>query len=145
MTTLVGLVNSGQKVMFPFVSLKQVVDCRLPERASYQAIVLRCFRLSYAKAGTQSTFTPMVKFQRYSSLPMVDTMALQISRSEPGYDTTVDVVNASFAYHFDGILRAETVFNMTWRAGESGWDGTSWEEINKKTGNAWMSPIRDLT
>ena len=99
------------------MGLKQVVDCRLPKKASYQAIVLQSIKVRGLHFSMQSSTKLEVKIHRYESIPMVSKMGLQISRSRPGEYTTVDIIEADFAVWAQLDLEEQDGINLTVRAG----------------------------
>lgn len=101
----------------PYVGLKQVVDCRLPKKASYQAIVFEYMKVKSLQLSMQSSSNVEVRIDRYESIPMVSTMGLLVSESKAGKYTTVDTIKADFAIWAHVRLEAQDGINFTTRAG----------------------------
>jgi hypothetical protein len=112
--------------IIPSVSLKQVVDCREPDRADYQAIVLRGVWTDNAKDWTPSPHRLRVKFHSYDSVPLVKTMGLLPTYSEldPENLTNVQVIDSVFAFSFSSEMRADIAVNLDWCQGNGAWQHT---------------------
>jgi hypothetical protein len=127
-------------LVFPSVSLKQVKDCRLPNRADFQAIVLRLIEIDgrhrKSKHGgsgnAEGGLYPIepqlvdpklwsVKIPRYHSLPLVEKMGLKVDRIELGDDTTIEVIQPSGVWPIQAIIEEKGAINLASRLGDSPW------------------------
>ncbi|MFZ0678991.1 hypothetical protein [Candidatus Binatus sp.] len=108
-------------IVVPWVGLKQVIDCRLPGRASYQSIVLQGIKFLRLEVPHLIDSAFDVKIHRYQSLPIVDTLGLKVVDSHPGRYTTVDTINAAYGIWLRVDLQAQNAVNLAERAGDSEW------------------------
>ena len=79
---ILDLLNQPESHIAPWLGLKQVVDCRLPKRASYQSIVMQGMELRRLKTPAISRTPFKVRVSRYQALPIVDTLGLQVSQTD---------------------------------------------------------------
>jgi hypothetical protein len=116
--------------IIPSVSLKQVVDCREPDRADYQAIVLRGVRTDNSTGYTPSPHRLQVKIHSYDSVPLVKKMGLKVSFTEldPDNQTDVQVIDAVHPFSFSSEMRADIAVNLDWRHGDGPWKKTATDE-----------------
>jgi hypothetical protein len=107
--------KSGITVV-PWVGLKQVVDSRLPQKTSYQAIVMDGMKINKIGVPQQLVTDLEVRIHRYAAIPMVDRMGLQVA-SEPGEFTTIDKIKPDFALWLHFGLEAKYPLNAYSREG----------------------------
>ena len=129
---ILDLLNQPESHIAPWLGLKQVVDCRLPKRASYQSIVMQGMELRRLKTPAISRTPFKVRVSRYQALPIVDTLGLQVSQTDPGDDTTIDTIEAAFGIWVRMDLEAQRALNVCSRAGSSGWHYATEHEIDDK-------------
>ena len=130
---LVGdYLNQDKDYMAPWAGLKQVVDCRLPKRASYQSIVMQGMKIKPLKPPGQSESVFDVKIGRYQALPIVQTLGLKVAHSDPGEDTTIDTVEAAFAVWIRVKIEEQPALNLCSRAGDSPWCNAGNDQIREK-------------
>jgi hypothetical protein len=135
-------------IQIPSVSLKQVIDCRTPEAVDYQAIVMRVLDIQtmqtqasaheapdYEAAAIETTVAELIfraatelcqcNFKidifRYNSVPLVETMGLQVSYRRPEAGTTVDVIVPALATSLDISVFERGAINFASREGTSRW------------------------
>ena len=133
-------------LVVPWIGLKQVVDCRLPARASYQSIVFQGIKFVHigVPGSIRSAFD--VKISRYESLPIVDTLGLRVKRSETGDYTTVDTICANWAIWLRVDLQDQEAVNVASRAGDSEWyyaDKSDFDDF-KNVQKIWQMLIRNM-
>jgi hypothetical protein len=128
----VDYLNQPNDYMAPWAGLKQVVDCRLPKRASYQSIVMQGMKIKRLKPPGQSESVFDVRIGRYQALPIVQTLGLKVAHSNPGQDTTIDTVEAAFAVWIRVDIEEQPALNLCSRAGDSPWCNASNDQIRDK-------------
>jgi hypothetical protein len=119
---------------FPTVALKQIVDCRLPDRADFQAIVFRLLKIEKYSPETLLAIRPRippkplfdpdlwsVNIYRYGSLPLVRKMGLKADYQKPSEYTTVDVVRPCNVWALGASIEELGAVNLAWRQGNSPW------------------------
>lgn len=125
------------------VSLAQVIDCRLPENDSYQAIVMQLVksfddepititsRRPESASGLRPTagsvshvrsFELLVKFTRYDSVPIVRAFGLFAKPPIQGPDATIETVAACSHGWIDTPVEENGSINFAWRLGASDWE-----------------------
>lgn len=118
----------------PTVALKQIEDCRLPDRADFQAIVFRLLRIepyspdAMKAIGAKPLDPQLLDFRlwsvnvyRYGSLPLVQKMGLKVDYQEPNEHTTVDVIKPIGVWAIQGPIDEVGALNLAWRQGNSPW------------------------
>src|SRR5579862_8998538 len=113
--------NQMFPIVVPWIGLKQVIDCRLPGHASYQSIVLQGMKFLRLEEPELIDSAFDVKIHRYESLPIVDTLGLDVVRSGTGRYTTVDTINATYGIWLRVDMQAQNAVNLAERAGDSEW------------------------
>ena len=119
---------------FPSVALKQIMDCRLPDRVDFQAIVFRLLRIKKYSQETLNAIAPLlpdprlldptlwsVNIYRYESLPLVRKMGLQVAYQKPSEYTTIDVITPSEVWALGASIEELGAVNLAWRQGDSPW------------------------
>jgi hypothetical protein len=144
-----SLLNAASKkgsYIVPWVGLKQVVDCRLPTRASYQSIVMQGMNLQSLKPPQLIKSSFKVRIARYQSIPIVDTLDLKVEKREPGDETTIDTVKAAFAIWLRVDMQAQQALNVASRAGNSRWCYATEEEIQQRSfyNQGFFTWLRDI-
>jgi hypothetical protein len=124
------------------VSLAQVIDCRLPENDSYQAIVMQLVKSfddepvtitsrresasgSLTIAGSVSqvrSFQLLIQFTRYDSVPIVRAFGLFANPPAQGPDATIEIVEACSHGWIDTPVEENGSINFAWRLGASDWE-----------------------
>lgn len=128
----------------PSVAFKQIADCRLPDRADFQAIVFRVLRIEpYSPDALKALSAlpngfggiPMVpsspqfldkslwsvNIYRYGSLPLVQKMGLKVDYKLPSDYTTIDVVKPCNLWALGATIEELGAVNLAWRRGNSPW------------------------
>ena len=106
------------------VSLKQVMDCRFPERASYQAIVLDALKVAQRdpRGGHfHKGFAVQVGICRYDSVPLVETLGLK-TYPRVSQDTTVDISQPRLGYRFKAPIEEKGAVVLARREGAGSWE-----------------------
>jgi hypothetical protein len=119
---------------FPTVALKQIEDCRLPDRVDFQAIVFRLLRIQPYSPQTLQAISPAlpptqlfdkslwsVNIYRYESLPLVRKMGLKAAYQKPSKYTTVDVIKPCEVWALGASIEELGAVNLAWRQGDSPW------------------------
>jgi hypothetical protein len=119
---------------FPTVALKQIVDCRLPDRVDFQAIVFRLLRIEKYNVDALKAIGPdppppqlfdaklwSVNIYRYESLSLVRKMGLKVAYQKPSEYTTVDVVRPCNVWALGASIEELGAVNLAWRQGNSPW------------------------
>lgn len=119
---------------FPSVALKQIMDCRLPDRVDFQAIVLRLLKIEKFNAEALRAIGPIlpppqlvdanlwsVNIYRYDSLPLVRKIGLEVLYQKPGEHTTIDVIRPSCVWALGASIEELGAVNLAWRQGDSPW------------------------
>ena len=122
----------NRDLIAPWIGLKQVVDCRLPKRASYQSIVMQGMKLSRLEKPRVEDSAFEVRISRYQSIPIVETLDLKVDHSDPGKDTTIDTIKATFGIWLRTDMEAEPALNLCSRAGDSDWCCASAQQIKDR-------------
>jgi len=126
------------------LSLKQVMDCRFPEAASYQAIILDAMKIE--KAKPEQTLDVKIKISRYTSLPLVETLCLKAS-TEAGQFTTIDVVepDPSYSWRLITPIEEKGAFDLLRREGAGPWYySPQWEDEFDEKVPGVLSSMRAL-
>ena len=122
-----------EPLRFPTVALKQVVDCRLPDRADFQAIVFRVLEIKQYKdklepgSGVQPKPRKLdadkwsVVVPRYRSLPLVQKLGLEVDSRTAGEYTTEETIRPCKVWAFPGTVEELGSLNLAWRIGNSPW------------------------
>ena len=143
--TLKNFLGQPKSYTAPWVGLKQVVDCRLPTRASYQSIVMQGMELKRLKPPEISHSPFKVKVSRYEALPIVQTLGLKVSNTEPGVYTTIDTIEAAFGVWIRADVEAQPAVNVCSREGDSPWHHAKYQKIKDRLYNqdilAWIGRI----
>jgi hypothetical protein len=105
------------------VSLQQIIDCRLPERDSHQAIVVQLMKVDTCDFHEVFGYSLNVTFSRYESLPLVRQLGLEVKPGgvRAGQDATIDIVEARRHAWFDTLVEENGSINFAWRIGASDW------------------------
>lgn len=125
----------GKKVLkFPSVALKQIVDCRLPDRVDFQAIVFGLVRIVPYNSDALEAIGPFqlpkqlfnqklwsVNIYRYESLPLVRKIGLKVDYQIPSEYTTVDVIRPCNVWALGASIEELGAVNLAWRQGNSPW------------------------
>jgi hypothetical protein len=124
------------------VSLAQVIDCRLPENDSYQAIVMQLVKSyddqpititsplesasgSVLRTGSVSqvrSFELLIEFTRYDSVPIVKAFGLSVEPPAQGPDATIEIVKAKSHGWIDTPVEENGSIDFAWRLGASDWE-----------------------
>ena len=126
--------HKDKVLKFPTVALKQIVDCRLPDRADFQAIVFRLLRIEKYNADAMKALLPdlpspqlfdrslwSVNIYRYGSLPLVRKLGLKVGYHKPSEYTTVDVIRPCNVWALGASIEELGAVNLAWRQGNSPW------------------------
>ena len=133
-----GDLSIGRPVYLPWVGFKQVVDCRLPKKASYQAIVMQPMKIDPKSLTRQSSSELSVKMHRYEAIPMAEKMGLELE-SKPGEKTTVDTIKADFAVWVHLGLEAQSALNAY------SWIGTEeYHSDDEEVGHHYLRNGKDI-
>jgi hypothetical protein len=113
------------------VSLAQVIDCCLPENDSYQAIVMQVVKKTNVyETGADSSigdvlkqreYNLFVRFARYESIPIVQTLGLKTSPPEAGQKGTIETATAKNHGWIDTGIVENGSIDFAWRLGASTW------------------------
>jgi hypothetical protein len=119
---------------FPSVALKQIMDCRLPDRVDFQAIVFRLLKIEKYNQDALNAIAPLlpdprlldpklwsVNIYRYESLPLVRKMGLKVDYQKPSEYTTVDVIMPCKVWALGASIEELGAVNLAWRQGDSPW------------------------
>jgi hypothetical protein len=119
---------------FPSVALKQIMDCRLPDRADFQAIVFRLLRMEKYSPEALAAIAPLVPDSRwlnpklwsvniyhYESLPLVRKMGLKVVYQKPSEYTAIDVISPCNLWALGASIEELGAVNLAWRQGDSPW------------------------
>jgi hypothetical protein len=117
---------SARALNLPTVNLKQIIDCRLPDRVDYQAIVARVLAIQphNRKVKLSIPLEPnrwSVNFYRYGSLPLVEKMGLKVSDRRRGKYTTIEVIQPVGVWSAPASIVELGGVNLAWRLGNSPW------------------------
>jgi hypothetical protein len=110
----------------PTVNLKQIIDCRLPGRVDFQAIVARVLAI-HPHNSTAKLSMPLepkrwsVNIDRYGSLPLVQKMGLKVSDRKRGKYTTIEVIQPIGVWSASATIEELGGVNLAWRLGNSPW------------------------
>ena len=129
--------DDGQKdraLKFPSVALKQIMDCRLPDRVDFQAIVFRLLKIKKYSKETLQEIGPLlppeqlvnpklwsVNIYRYDSLPLVQKTGLKVAYQKPDEYTTVDVITPCKVWALGASIEELGAVNLAWRQGDAPW------------------------
>lgn len=106
----------------PIVGLKQIEDCRLPDRVDFQAVVSRVLSIQpYHQFPAEDTNDWTVNIYRYGSVPLVEKMGLKVSHREPGERTTIEVIKPCGVWTIPATIEELGAVNLAWRQGNSPW------------------------
>ena len=119
---------------FPTVALKQIMDCRLPDRVDFQAIVFRLLKIKQYTAQALLEMGPLVppeqlvnpklwsvNIYRYDSLPLVRKIGLKVAYQKPSEYTTIDVITPCTVWALGACIEELGAVNLAWRQGDSPW------------------------
>jgi hypothetical protein len=121
------------------VSLQQIIDCRLPERDSHQAIVLQLMKIDTCTFHEVFNYSLNVAFSRYESMPLVRQLGLEVKPGgvRAGQDATIDIVEARRHGWFDTLVEENGSIDFAWRMGASDWQYPEMPED-------WLYKLRQL-
>ena len=106
----------------PVVGLKQIVDCRLPERVDFQAVVSRVLSVQPNKAlPTPNKKIWTVNIYRWESVPLVEKMGLKVKCRKAGERTTIEVIEPCGVWSIPATVEELGAVNLAWRHGNSPW------------------------
>jgi hypothetical protein len=116
--------QSPEVLSLPTVNLKQIVNCHLPSRVDFQAIVSQVLAVKPYKYEQPTVADPAlwsVRIYRYGSLPLVQNMGLKVAERESGKYTTIEVVRPSGVWSVAATVEELGAVNLAWRLGNSPW------------------------
>ena len=105
----------------PWISLKQVVDCRTPEGADYQALVMQVVDIQRPADLDVPSAPFSVRIYKYDSVPLVEKMGLLVDHPGSDASTTIEVVRVRSAGIVEAAVHERGAINFGWRLGNSSW------------------------
>jgi hypothetical protein len=110
------------------VSVAQVIDCRLPEKDIYQSIVMQLMKKTTMHEASavgdvckELKYDLCVKFTRYESMPIVQTLCLETAPPEAGSEATIEEATAENHGWINTGIEENGSIDFAWRIGASRW------------------------
>jgi len=128
----------------PNIALKQFPDSAYPERACYQAIVSRVFRIDSLKDFQYDILDLTVRIHHYPSFELAQVLGLKVEQTLAGEDTVIEVVKPVQPFWIRGGMHADKAQTICFRAGGSDWQPTDYVEKSAVAGSESVELIQLL-